>query len=334
MQLIAVDIGNSQLKLTGGVVDRLVGVSNLPNGERTPPSWEHRLNDFELPPVFRVPYLSLTEEAAAGKLPTALDVKQIDFDRLQTVLDELDTAAADSHLQPESVLPPEQTNRADRVWLVCSVSESQTKALRAWVAEIFPDDQFQILGADQVDLPSNVVDRNRLGRDRLVAAWYGLKLVEEQLQRNPPLIIVDAGTAVTIDLVDGDRIFQGGVIFPGADANFRQVAGATAALPGLQLAERTSLLASERLPAIGRCTTTAILQGIYQSQAGGIRYIVDNLRSCAKQGLSQPDTVVIATGGGIAELKQLLPSDWHFVDDAVLRGTWLLALAINQDIGR
>ena len=48
-----------------------------------------------------------------------------------------------------------------------------------------------------------------LAPDRLLAAWAASRL------HGPPVIIVDLGTATTVDAVDADGFFLGGAILPG-----------------------------------------------------------------------------------------------------------------------
>lgn len=65
-----------------------------------------------------------------------------------------------------------------------------------------------------------------LGRDRLAAAVGAATL---HPGRN--VLVVDFGTALTIDLVTADGVFRGGVISPGLGLRFRSLRDHTAALP-------------------------------------------------------------------------------------------------------
>lgn len=80
--------------------------------------------------------------------------------------------------------------------------------------------------ATPVPIRNDYLTPATLGRDRLAAAvgaavlWPG---------RN--VLIVDCGTAVTIDLVTADGTFRGGCISPGLRSRFRALHDYTAALP-------------------------------------------------------------------------------------------------------
>ena len=89
-----------------------------------------------------------------------------------------------------------------------------------------------------------------LGADRLAAAVGGVELFPDS-----DLLIVDFGTAITIDYVE-DGVFRGGNISPGMTTRFRALADYTAKLPLCGPSE-------EQLP-YGRTTREAIEQGVMQ----------------------------------------------------------------------
>ena len=96
-----------------------------------------------------------------------------------------------------------------------------------------------------------------LGADRLAAAVGGVELFPDD-----DLLIVDFGTAITIDYVE-DGVFLGGNISPGMTTRFRALADYTAKLPMCGASE-------EELP-YGRTTIEAIEQGVMQ----GITYEIE-----------------------------------------------------------
>ena len=220
---------------------------------------------------------------------------------------EFDFEALDVHAQPA-------------FWAVSSVNAIRLERLAVWVARNRPQDHFHVISSDDVQLKTDVHSRERLGRDRLIAANQAVRLNE-----GGPLIVVDSGTAVTIDFVDQQNVFQGGMIFPGAFSNLKYLAEGTDALP--DLAENGSQglkplgYLNDSLDYIGKCTESAILLGVYQTQLSAIRVAVEEL----SQTQSQPVDVYV-TGGGIQELLSWIPETWQHVPDLVLRGA--------KDIGR
>lgn len=98
-------------------------------------------------------------------------------------------------------------------------------------------------------------------------------------------VIVDAGTAVTVDFVDGEGTFHGGAIAPGARMQLRALHEYTAALPELEFQEPEK-------EAFGRNTAQAMLQGVYHGIRGMVWRLVEQY---AERYGAYP--IVIATGG-------------------------------------
>lgn len=117
-----------------------------------------------------------------------------------------------------------------------------------------------------------------LGRDRLAAAVGATVLYPG---RN--VLIVDFGTAVTIDLVTADGTFRGGCISPGMRIRFRALHDYTARLPLCSATELEELL--------GGSTDEAIRQGVMNSIAFEIEGYMTRMRE------KIDDLCVIFTGG-------------------------------------
>lgn len=202
-------------------------------------------------------------------------------------------------------------------WSISSVNETRQSELVAWIKENRPEDRVHIIGESDVPMGSNVESREQLGRDRLIAAWAAWQLNDCQ----GPLIVVDAGTAVTIDGVDPAGTFQGGFIFPGAEANLKSLNEKTHDLPDLTSENREQ---TDFQFSLGKSTISAILNGVNQSQIHAMTGMVGKL----KTHLGADNTKVFATGGGLNLIHSELPTDWIFVDDLVLRG----ALGIGKQM--
>lgn len=98
-------------------------------------------------------------------------------------------------------------------------------------------------------------------------------------------VIVDAGTAVTVDFVDGEGTFHGGAIAPGARMQLRSLHEHTAALPELEFQQPEK-------EAFGKNTAQAMLQGVYHGIRGMVWRLVEQY---AERYGAYP--MVIATGG-------------------------------------
>jgi type III pantothenate kinase len=151
--------------------------------------------------------------------------------------------------------------------------------------------------ADRHDLPLTVatagtvpiavrVDRpSEVGADRLVNALAAARLY------GTPAIVVDFGTATTLDVVDADGAYIGGAIAPGLELGLDALASRTAKLPRVEL----------RMPdrVIGRDTVSAIQAGTivgYQGLAATL--LARTRRELADlAGVGPRDVKAILTGG-------------------------------------
>lgn len=126
--------------------------------------------------------------------------------------------------------------------------------------------------------------RAKTGEDRLLnaaAAWSCVKQA---------CVVVDAGTAVTVDFVDGVGTFQGGAIAPGAQMALRAMHEHTAALPSIDYR-------APEAGSFGKNTEQAMLQGVHVGLQALVWKLVEQY---AMQYGAFP--VVLATGGDAATL--------------------------------
>jgi pantothenate kinase type III len=119
----------------------------------------------------------------------------------------------------------------------------------------------------------------KVGRDRLFSARGALELAPGGA------IVVDAGTALTVDAVRADRAFLGGAIAPGPALLARALAEGTARLPAVEPAPTRA--------ALGRDTREAILAGVVLGFRGAARELAD--RAAEESGIEAPTLVL--TGG-------------------------------------
>jgi type III pantothenate kinase len=148
------------------------------------------------------------------------------------------------------------------------------------------------------DLPAT------LGADR----WCALIAARP----SAPCIIVDAGSAVTIDALSGDGTFMGGVILPGLDM-MRAV-----------LDERTGLIrdtAGCDDDVLARTTASGVASGTLIGLAGAVDAIVAAQRDM----LGAPAPALLCGGDGAKLLALLRSTPVTLTPDLVLRGLAVIA---------
>jgi type III pantothenate kinase len=120
------------------------------------------------------------------------------------------------------------------------------------------------------------------------------------------ILAIDAGTALTIDLVTSEGFFVGGNISPGMRMRFAALHQQTFSLPEIE--------PSEEVPLIGRNTREAILAGV----VNGIIYEIDN--SINSLNNKYNDLHVIMTGGDAPYLSARLKNRIFVEENLVLNG--------------
>lgn len=156
-------------------------------------------------------------------------------------------------------------------------------------------------------------DPQRLGADR----WLALRGAISRV--SPPLLVVNAGTALTLDAVDADGRHLGGLILAGIEA---QAAGLLQRAPHLQGG------AAPPSPAEfwARDTREAVAHAPWQAAAGLIERA---LRRLASQMPAHGPQLLLA-GGDAQRLAELLEPPALLEPDLVLHG---LALAAAEPVG-
>ena len=184
--------------------------------------------------------------------------------------------------------------KRDAVVVVCSVHPERTERFRQLVRDTL-DERIYLVGED-IDLPITAwVDAPKeVGTDRLVSAAAAYAVAEDAV------VVADFGTAVTIDMVDAQGVFQGGVIFPGFDLAAQSLKDHTAQLPKVSV--------SRPAEPLGKNTRDAINCGLYYSAIGALQEIVQRF---SQRNGTWPQTVITGSGA------QVIYQDCEFIDSYV-----------------
>jgi type III pantothenate kinase len=161
---------------------------------------------------------------------------------------------------------------------------------------------------EQCGVKSSYGDPAQLGADRW-AAVIGARALHESAA-----IVVNAGTAITVDALTADGVFLGGLILPGLTLMRDALAERTAQLPR----------ADGAFAFFPAGTADAIASGALNAACGAIERMADYL---AASGGEPP--VAVLSGGDAAKLAPHLAVEARLVDNLVLEG--LRAIAQQED---
>lgn len=191
-------------------------------------------------------------------------------------------------------------------WCVATVHRGAEQRLAAWVQRSRPSDTYRLLV--NTDLPINVrvESPEQVGADRLLAAVAVNRIREP----GRAAIVVDAGSAITVDLVSEDGTFEGGVILPGFQMTARALAEGTDLLPLVEDA-----LVVDAPPVVGRSTVGAIRSGLFWGGVGAARELIERL---ARETSCKPQLFI--AGGDAGRLAPFLDDDVQVIGDLVLSG--------------
>lgn len=141
-----------------------------------------------------------------------------------------------------------------------------------------------------------------VGQDRLMCAAGAFAIVKQAC------VVVDLGTAITIDFVDGEGVFHGGAIAPGLGMMLKSLKAGTSALPEVEF-ERPGAAYI-----FGKNTPDAMRLGVAAMARGAVRYLAERYAD-----FYEAYPRIVATGGdmGLLEDDDLVET---FLPDLQLHG--------------
>ena len=142
----------------------------------------------------------------------------------------------------------------------------------------------------------------KIGTDRLLNAVAAYERFHDSA------IIIDAGTAITVDVINSQGAFLGGIIAPGMDISSKALHHATALLPEVSVTKKPDTI-------LGRNTVEAIRSGIYWGAIGMVKQYIELI---CKELRDTP--AIIATGGSAPILAREIPSISSVTQHLTLEG--------------
>jgi type III pantothenate kinase len=194
----------------------------------------------------------------------------------------------------------------------CSVVPDLNHSLVNACRRYFGVEPFVLRAGVKTGLKIRYKNPAEVGADRISCA---VGAVARYPDRN--LVIIDFGTATTVEAVNSQREYLGGAIVPGLGISMRALEQNTARLPKVEIVRPDH--------ACGRSTVESIQSGLYWGHVGLVREICNRV-SLECFGASQP--LIVGTGGFASLLAEAgLFSEVH--PDLVLEGM-RIAQALNR----
>jgi len=198
---------------------------------------------------------------------------------------------------------------ADVDWRIASVHRPAASRLTQWLDR--EGAVRAVLSHHDLPLTIDLPAPEKVGIDRLLGAVSANALRGEK----QGAVVVDVGSAITVDLVSNVGTFCGGAILPGLGMSARALHDYTDQLPEIKMA---SLV--EPPPVLGTSTEEAITSGLFWGAVGAMRTLIEGLESEL-----EGETIVLLTGGAGEQIARLLPGEVRHVPHLVLSGIALAA---------
>ena len=191
--------------------------------------------------------------------------------------------------------------------IISSVVPALTRSYRNLASGNFGVPFYTVTPEMETGLDNRYDDPESVGADRIVNAvaagrHYGF-----------PAIIVDIGTATTVEAVDGEGCYLGGAILTGLYVSLDALVERTAKLPSVDLEEAPPRVIATNTP-------DSIRSGFIYGYAGAI----DALIRRSRDELAEDNIKVVATGGPASVIVPYCHEIDEFDPDLTLKG--LLAL--------
>ncbi len=177
-------------------------------------------------------------------------------------------------------------------WAVGGVHPDSSNGLVRWLQRR-GDAVRHLTRADPLPIQVLTEHPDRVGMDRLFNAVAAAR----RLSPGRPGVLVDAGSAVTVDWLDEVHAFRGGAIFPGVRLMARALHDYTALLPAVPVGPLIP-------PLPGRSTVPAMQAGVFWAVVGGVETIARRLGR-----LTAAPPHIFLTGGDAEWIEEALDRD-------------------------
>ncbi len=204
----------------------------------------------------------------------------------------------------------------EAIWVSCV----SVKSVRSGIEEIFQSiwktlPQFLNTAQSALDIQNHYEEPDTLGVDRWAAAIGARRLV-----KYGDVLVIDAGTAVTVDFLHSENGFMGGNIFPGRATMAESLNCSTELIRDVQLSEEDQTIQFEN-----KNTSHAVKFGVDLAISSAIEKSIDHYKTAYGDELT-----VVTTGGDGDYFRRLSRHTLLYYPNLVLHGIDVISQEVSQ----
>jgi type III pantothenate kinase len=188
---------------------------------------------------------------------------------------------------------------------ICSVVKINKRNLEKKIVNCGFEQPFWLEFNKKIPIKIKYKTTKTLGADRIANCLYGNYFFPGKNQ-----ILIDAGTAITIDFLQNGNKFIGGVILPGPVLQLKSLYEKTSLLPFISPPDKC-------IKFIGNSTKSCILSGVFYGIAGAINSFISQYINYFG------DSIILSTGGSWKFLEKKVKFRYKYVKDMSVIGTAL-----------
>ena len=185
--------------------------------------------------------------------------------------------------------------------IISSVVPQVLNSVRTAIRKLLNTEPLVVGPGLKTGLDIRLENPGQMGADLVAADVAALS------EHEPPLIVIDMGTATTMAVLDPNGAHLGGCVCPGVKISLEALTGNTSLLPGIQV--------DSPKQALGRNTADAMRSGIMFGTASMLDGMIDRFR--AETGW---DFTIVATGGLAKHIVPLCHNEIVYDRHLIIKG--------------
>jgi len=209
----------------------------------------------------------------------------------------------------------------ESVWACSVAGKSIEQKLASWVSKRLGQSiHWAVVEQVRSGVRNSYTDLNKLGVDRWMVVLGAAQYRFQHGLLGRPVIIIDAGTAVTVELLNVEGHYEGGVILPGLRLMHDSLVGQTEGIV-------STLVDASNI--IGRDTQACVNSGVHFGLIGAIERVVREIMCLPS--VIDSEVLILLTGGDASFIERNSNLNYKVEPQLVLSGLICVANGSEEE---